>query len=97
MERGYLLLAAFSSVKRTVSPCLTRTTGPGTCPVNVQALYRSPELSMTASHSMDHIRTSWVAGPAGVIAPPSMTAPRMKARRVAPPAAVRGCLIGGSL
>src|SRR5215467_7928759 len=58
MACGNLLVAGLLRVNLTVSPSVTRTTGPGTCPLNVQAAYFSPLPSMITSVSTAVIDTS---------------------------------------
>src|SRR5512134_880674 len=85
MACGYLLVAGFVNVNLIVSPCVTRTTGPGICPLNVQAAYFSPPPSITTSVSTAVMATSWVLALAGAedIAPATaeITRPMRKAIR----------------
>src|SRR3989442_428982 len=49
MEWGKVLVFGLVKVNSIVSPSVARTTGPGNCPLKVQALYMVPLLSMGIS------------------------------------------------
>src|SRR5437867_1011540 len=65
MACGNTFVLGLSRVNFTVSPSMTRTTGPGNWPLKVQALYFMPPPSTTNSVSTAVILTSWVFADAG--------------------------------
>src|SRR5437867_2245631 len=65
MACGNTFVLGLSRVNFTVSPSMTRTTGPGNWPLKVQALYFMPPPSTTNSVSTAVILTSWVFANAG--------------------------------
>src|SRR5437016_3925242 len=67
MEWGKVLVFGLVKVNSIVSPSAARTTGPGNCPLKVQALYRVPLLSMGISTSIAVKSTLTVLACAGAI------------------------------
>src|SRR5207237_5233840 len=77
MAWGKTFVFGLLRVNLTVSPSVTRTTGPGNWPLKVQALYFIPPPSTISSDSTAVILTSWVLAEAGsmikVILPNTIT------------------------